>query len=546
MTRSEPNNSDPDSSAEAGDKTRVVPRVGVPGDIASGDAGSVPPATPDDMATRVVSRPAATRVQTASGDPQSLPVQPVASGEIEPPPASSPGTVAVGSILKQRFVLEEVIARGGMGVVYRARDLLKEQYKDRHPYVAVKVLGEDCKAHPDSLIGLQRETDKTQKLAHPNIVTVHDFDSDGDIVFMTMEYMEGETLDHFIKNQRPGSLGRKTALAMIGSMAQGLAYAHKKSIVHCDFKPGNVFRTTDGTVKILDFGISRAVTKPEQLPQDATVFDAGTFGALTPSYASCEMIEGGEPDPRDDIYALACVAYELLSGHHPFNRLQATDARDNKIKPAPIKGLSKRQWKALMHGLAFDRKARTPTVNQFLSELTGGNRVLGLSRPLAAAMGVLVLITAAGVISLREITPPTAPATTSPFAAVETDNPVALTAEQQEKVNRLHEAAEIHYLVGRITTPTGSNARDAYKHILDIDPRNAQARDGLLKIANHYEYLAQQKLDSGDIEASRDMIETGLEVYPGHPGLTKLKHRNDPKSKLDQFVYWARNLFAGR
>ena len=172
--------------------------------------------------------------------------------------------------------------------------------------------------------------------------------------------------------------------------------------------------------------------------------------------------------------------------------------------------------------------------------------MLGLSRPLAAAMGVLVLITAAGIISLREITPPTAPVITSPFAAVETDKPVALTAEQQEKVNRLHEAAEIHYLVGRITAPTGSNAHDAYRHILDIDPRNAQARDGLLKIANRYEYLAQEKLDSGDTEASRAMIETGLEVYPGHPGLIGLKGRIDPVSKLDQLVYWARNLFAGR
>jgi serine/threonine protein kinase len=546
MTRSDLKNSDPDTAAEVEAKTRVAPTVGRRRDSASGDTGSVPQSTPDDSATRVVSRPAATRVRTGSGGPQSLPVQPDAPGEIDQPLASSPGIVTVGSILKQRFVLEEVIARGGMGVVYRARDLLKEQYQDRHPYVAVKVLGEECKAHPDSFIGLQRETDKTQKLAHPNIVTVHNFDSDGDIVFMTMEYMEGETLDNFIKDQRPGSLGRKTALAMIDGMAQGLAYAHKKGIVHCDFKPGNVFLTMEGTVKILDFGIARAVKKPEQSPQDATVFDAGTFGALTPPYASCEMIEDEEPDPRDDIYALACVSYELLAGHHPFNRLQATAARDNKLKPAPVKGLSKRQWRALMHGLAFDRKTRTATVNQFLSELTGGNRVVGLSRPWAAALGVLVLMTAAGIISLREITPPTAPEGTLPFATFETDEAIVLSAEQQDKVNRLHEAAEIHYLVGRVTAPTGSNANDAYRHILEIDPRNTRARDGLLKIANHYENLAQEKLDSGELEASRAMIDTGLEVYPGHPGLTNLKRRIDPESKLDQLVYWVRNLFVGR
>ena len=309
-------------------------------------------------------------------------------------------SVDVGTILKDRFVLEDIIARGGMGVVYKARDLRKEEYKDRDPYVAVKVLGEECKTHPDFFMALQRETRKSQKLAHPNIVTVYDFDCDGDTVFMTMEYLVGQTLNVFIRDNQPHGLNNKTAFSIIEGIGQGLAYAHKNGIVHCDFKPGNVFLTKDGTVKILDFGISRATKHPEQRTQDTTVFDAGKFGALTPPYASCEMLEGDDPDPRDDIYALACVAYELLTGSHPFAREKATVARNRHMKPARVKGLHKHQWKGLLHGLAFNRTSRTPSVDQFLRDIDGGYQFLGLTHGWQMIAGLTLIFLVSGAFSI--------------------------------------------------------------------------------------------------------------------------------------------------
>ncbi|MEJ2692106.1 MAG: serine/threonine-protein kinase, partial [Candidatus Thiodiazotropha sp.] len=313
-------------------------------------------------------------------------------------PASTSRLVEIGSVLKNRFLLESEIARGGMGVVYRARDLLKEQYQDRYPYIAVKVLADQCKSHPDAFIALQREAGKAQKLAHPNICTVFDFDHDGDVVFMTMEYLEGQTLNEFIEAKQFDALPLHAILHIIESVCKGLTYAHSKGIVHSDFKPSNIMVTTDGTVKILDFGIASVSAQHQRKTQEATLFEPSwRLGALTPAYASCEMIEWLEPDPRDDIYALACVAYELLSGRHPFNRIQATAARDGGLKPVPVKGLNKRQWKVLQHGLAFERTARTPSAEHFLSELTAsspkGNRLA------IAAMVAVLLVGGATALS---------------------------------------------------------------------------------------------------------------------------------------------------
>ncbi len=107
---------------------------------------------------------------------------------------SQKAVLEIGDIIKNRFILEEELGRGGMGVVYKAKDLRKEEAKDRNPYIALKVLNEDFKRNPESFIALQRETRKTQELAHPNIITVYDFDRDGDHIYMTMEWLQGKPL----------------------------------------------------------------------------------------------------------------------------------------------------------------------------------------------------------------------------------------------------------------------------------------------------------------------------------------------------------------
>jgi serine/threonine protein kinase len=275
----------------------------------------------------------------------------------------------VGSVINNRFVLEESIGTGGMGTVFKARDLRKVEAQDRNPHVAIKVLNEEFRRHPQALQALQRESRKTQKLAHPNIVTVYDFDRDGANVYMVMELLEGEPLDRLVKRNDGLGLGVKEALRLTQGICRAMTYAHEQGIVHADFKPANAFLTRDNVIKVLDFGIARAVKHSEQVSGVMTVFDPGTLGALTPAYAGCEVIEGEEADARDDIYAIACVAYELIAGRHPFERLSAAQARDAGVIPVPPPGLSKRQWRTLRRGLSFRRDQRPKSVPEFFDGL---------------------------------------------------------------------------------------------------------------------------------------------------------------------------------
>ncbi len=275
-------------------------------------------------------------------------------------------------------------------MVYKAKDMLKVEAQDRDPYVAIKVLNDEFKSHPDAFIALQRESRKTQRIAHPNIVNVHDFDKDGDSVFMTMEFLEGKPLDKLISQYRSTGLPEEDAWDILQGICAALIYAHGEHIIHSDFKPGNIFVTGKGVAKVFDFGIARAVAKAEKFddnPEDKTVFDAGNLGALTPAYASLEMLEGETPDVRDDIYALGCIAYEMFTGKHPFNRIHANEAMKQKLKPVRIQHITKSQWKVIEKALAFKREDRIVSVEEFWNQISRKH-----STNYLAILGSLILL----------------------------------------------------------------------------------------------------------------------------------------------------------
>src|SRR5215472_2255231 len=311
--------------------------------------------------TRVIEEAAAQRGERSEGPAGSPPdlVTPT-SHSTRPEP---------GFILKSRFVLQEFLGGGGMGRVYKAVDLRKQEANDRNPFIAIKLIGEEFERHKDSFVTLQREARKAQSLAHPNIITVYDFDRDGPHIFMTMELLIGSSLETITKEHASSPMPIMEALHIINDVGKALAFAHENGIVHCDLKPGNIFITDRGRVKVIDFGIARAIKNVEDPNAEPTRFDPGTLGALTPAYASPEMLYMTEPDPRDDIYALACIAYELFSGKHPFNRVQSIQAMARGLQPTQIGGLDRRQWRGLQHALAFRREQRTSTISQFLDEI---------------------------------------------------------------------------------------------------------------------------------------------------------------------------------
>ncbi len=270
-----------------------------------------------------------------------------------------------GVTLKDRFVLLEKLGQGGMGVVFKAKDLLKVEAQDKDPYVAIKVLTDAFKKYSGSFIALQREASKAQRLAHPNIATVYDFDRDSNTVFMTMEFLQGKPLNQLIKEISKKPLKMDHALHIIEELCSGLAYAHEKQLIHSDFKPGNCFLLNDGHVKLLDFGIARASTQTDE-ERENTMFDPAKLSAVTPAYATPEMFAGMNPDPRDDIYGLACVAYQLLAGgKHPYNKVASPKIKELGIKPKPIKGLNRRQQKTLMKALTVVREDRIADVEKF-------------------------------------------------------------------------------------------------------------------------------------------------------------------------------------
>lgn len=327
--------------------------------------------------------------------------------------------VAVGSTIKDRFTLEKILGRGGMGEVYLATDKRKIEAQDKNPYVALKVLNENFKRHPQAFIALQREARKTQELAHPNIITVYDFDRQGDTVYITMEALTGKPMDEEIRKEGDvRSLAE--AVNIITQCANGLAYAHKKNLVHSDLKPGNLFLTEDGTAKLLDFGIARAFNTGKDLEQkkdakDDTVFDAGDLGALTPAYASYEMITGSVPHPSDDVYALGLIAYELLTGKHPFDKTMATTAFEQDLSPEKVKGLSKQQWYAIEKALAFKREDRIQNAQEFFDLFTAKSKT-----PLyIASILIVIAFLTVGSLSYYLKTPEIGPEV--PFAELSID-----------------------------------------------------------------------------------------------------------------------------
>jgi hypothetical protein len=277
-------------------------------------------------------------------------------------------TVAAGCVLRERYVIEEKLGTGGKGTVFKALDRYRSSLPEFRHYVALKILhaGRDCSE--ETIKSLRRELECGQLLSHRNIVNVFELDRDGDVVFFTMELLDGELLSDVLGRMRPAALQPGQAWQIVRQLGAGLEHAHERGIVHGDLKPRNIMITREGEVRILDFGTARngARTPPgSPQPGSAPV-------SATPAYASCEMLEGRAIDPRDDLYALACISYELLSGAHPFAHRPATLARDFGIKASRPAGLTGGQWRTLLAGLSWHRAGRSMSVHTFVRRLTQG------------------------------------------------------------------------------------------------------------------------------------------------------------------------------
>ncbi len=356
-TRIQPGASSDSSHADRTERLGESPAARDIGDIDRTErvAATRPDIDPD--ATEVCKTDAGQAATRVTGGPDSGPSR---SGQTTRGTAASAlSSLTVGSVLRGRFRITGVLGEGGMGAVYSAVDMLKEEARDENVNVALKVMKPDIVDAELSFMGLQREARRAQQLAHPNIVTVYDFDRADGVIYMTMEFMRGKPLDAVLED-KPHGLDLVDARDITTQICKGLAYAHKEGIVHSDLKPQNVFLLDSGRAKILDFGIARAY-QAKKVDMIETV-----FAGYSPAFASPEVIARKSPSPGDDVFALGLLVYQLFTGRHPFDWVSADKAVEQGLKPKRDKAFKRAEWAAVQAALSFDGTKRPQDAAEFL------------------------------------------------------------------------------------------------------------------------------------------------------------------------------------
>ena len=274
-----------------------------------------------------------------------------------------PSRAGVRLRLDDRYRLGSRLGGGGMAVVYRAID----ERLDRA--VAVKLLDPARYGNDDALARFEREAQAAASIQHPNVVAVHDFGRDGDVLFIVMECLPGRTMADEIA---AGPLEVSRVTALLDDVLAGLAAAHDKQVLHRDIKPGNVLITVDGRAKLADFGIAAA--SQHDLTETGVVI--GTAAYLAP-----ERVRGGRATVRSDLYAVGIVAYEALSGRRPFDEssplalayaITAGDAPPlRELRPDAPGALCD----VIARSMSVDPAARFASARDFRSALEGASAV---------------------------------------------------------------------------------------------------------------------------------------------------------------------------
>ncbi|ALZ86700.1 serine/threonine protein kinase [Pseudomonas oryzihabitans] len=267
-------------------------------------------------------------------------------------------------LLGGRYQLESLLGVGGMGAVYRARDLLREQYGDPAPQVAIKVLNDDFAEYSDANALLYGEFALTIRLRHPHIVRLHGFeiDRDSERAFITLELLRGPTLDALLCD-RPEGLGWNELQEVALPLLEALQFTHANGVLHGDLKPSNVILTPSG-LRLFDFGLGQPC---EALLPGLPRLSRSRLNAWTVRYAPYELLEEGVLTPAGDLYACACVLYELATGKHPYRRLSAKQARSLQIEPERPDAMPITAWRVLRKALEIDPRQRQQDLGEWLA-----------------------------------------------------------------------------------------------------------------------------------------------------------------------------------
>ena len=289
------------------------------------------------------------------------------------PAAAAPQELAPGALFAGRYRIEQILGRGGMGIVYKAVDAQLDET------VAIKTLpGDVMQRSPEDLERFKREIRLARKITHRNVLRTYDYGEAEGVYFISMEFVRGYTLSELSEEVENRQMAPRVAVGVSRQICRGLQVAHEQGIIHRDIKPQNVLIDHKGEVKLMDFGIARMAEAPEAMTQAGLIVG-------TPHYMSPEQVQGKQLDPRSDVYSMGVLIYEMLAGRRPFESSSLTGVLTAHITekakpPIELRPEIGRDINAIvMKCLEKDPKSRYANAGELLHDLDS------LKMPQAAA-----------------------------------------------------------------------------------------------------------------------------------------------------------------
>lgn len=446
------------------------------------------------------------------------------------------------------YRIEKLIGSGAMAKVYLAVQ------KSLERKVALKLMASTMLSDPTFSERFLKEGKIVAQLNHPNIVTIFDIGLTDSCYYMAMEYVDG---GHTLKELIQGGMDVEQSVAILRQIAAALGYAHRQGFVHRDVKPANILLRKDDIPVLSDFGIAKSF--------DGTQMTAVGSTMGTPSYMSPEQIRGGEVDARSDLYSLGVVFFEMLTGKKPYeadsipavlwkhvndsvpklpkrltafqpivDKLMAKES-DDRFPTAEmlVAAINKIDIKAVANAPVGDVQNSSTVVIETLTDAprrrTPISLALGLGLVILLALGTTAYIFLPQLNNLRAFIPfltivelPPAPSCDAP------------DERARREIEGLLKTAKAHYendLLSDYEMPI-SNATYSYQRVLEIDPCNAEAQQGLQNIADTYEARVRQSMDSRDaLNTTLGLVKAGLNAVPNHPGLIALNEQIERQRK---------------
>ncbi len=419
-----------------------------------------------------------------------------------------------------KYQVQYKLGQGAMGAVYKAYDPSIDRM------VAIKTISKEISLTDETgefKERFLREVRATGKINHPNIISIFDSGELDGTPFFVMEYVEGKELkDHLVENASM-SLGQATRIFC--QILDALSYSHKCEIVHRDIKPSNIFIDVNGNVKIADFGIARQSNS--NLTQTGSIIG-------TPSYMSPEQCQGKEVDHRSDLFSAAVMFYEMITGEKCFGGSSTHIVMHRILNNAPEKpsilnvNIPENIDRAVLKALSKSPADRFSSALEFKEAIEGTSDVsyvVGAGESgkrksatrIAIISGVVVSVIAAVAITSYLIIDKASESSlvnTQELTQWKQADVKVAPLSDQNKIQRLLKVAKAHKLVGRYIMPEGSNAYATYQLVLEMDPGNTVAQEGMQQVKEGLLEQIESLVEQGETALAKGNIEAAIALYP--------------------------------